>query len=209
MAEEFKPILEELVVTINNEAAVTIYSTLVGYYKNPPESNKRVRKGTPLGEIHQLGIEHKIESNYPGVVEFVLPDNKPVQYGEKILKIKVDRSFTRKILEAVSTIEDETSDDGEIPPGHFLLNAPFNCIFHITPNPSSPPYVVEGSAVEKNDVVCLLDCMKMYNEIRLEDIEGCSYVKARIVKIYRENHSEVSAGEGLILIGPILEELHG
>ena len=45
------------------------------------------------------------------------------------------------------------------------VKAPLLGIFHRAPSPSEPVYVEEGDAVKKGDVLCVIEAMKMMNEI--------------------------------------------
>ncbi len=45
------------------------------------------------------------------------------------------------------------------------VKAPLLGIFHRAPSPSEPPFVEEGDAVKKGDVLCVIEAMKMMNEI--------------------------------------------
>lgn len=45
------------------------------------------------------------------------------------------------------------------------IKAPLLGIFHRAPSPSEPVFVEEGDAVKKGDVLCVIEAMKMMNEI--------------------------------------------
>lgn len=46
------------------------------------------------------------------------------------------------------------------------INAPLSGVFYRAPAPSAPPFVEEGSMVKKGDVVCIIEAMKVLNEIK-------------------------------------------
>jgi acetyl-CoA carboxylase biotin carboxyl carrier protein len=48
------------------------------------------------------------------------------------------------------------------------IKAPMSGIFYRAPSPASPPYVREGSAVKEGQVICVIEAMKVFNEIKAE-----------------------------------------
>ncbi len=65
--------------------------------------------------------------------------------------------------------------------------------FYGAPSPDSPPYVKTGQEVKADDVVCILEAMKVFNEIKAE-LEG------KIVEVLVENGSPVEYGQKLFKI---------
>lgn len=53
-------------------------------------------------------------------------------------------------------------------PGGETIKAPMSGIFYRAPTPSSPPYVREGDAVKEGQVICVLEAMKVFNEIKAD-----------------------------------------
>lgn len=60
--------------------------------------------------------------------------------------------------------------DGPPPaaPGGKVVNSPMVGTFYRAPSPSSPPFVEVGSQVKAGDVVCIVEAMKMMNQIESE-----------------------------------------
>jgi len=48
------------------------------------------------------------------------------------------------------------------------IKAPMSGIFYRAPSPSSPPYVREGDTVKEGQVICVIEAMKVFNEIKAE-----------------------------------------
>ena len=65
--------------------------------------------------------------------------------------------------------------------------------FYRKPNPTSPVYKEVGDHVEKDDVVCIVEAMKVMNEIKAD----CS---GKIVKILVEDAKPVEFGQALFLV---------
>ena len=73
------------------------------------------------------------------------------------------------------------------------IKAPMSGIFYRAPSPSSPPYVREGDAVKQGQVICVLEAMKVFNELKAE--EDCV-----ILKVLSENGKPVEPNQDLFLI---------
>jgi acetyl-CoA carboxylase biotin carboxyl carrier protein len=84
----------------------------------------------------------------------------------------------------------------ELPEGednlHFVTS-PIVGTFYRAPNPDAPPYVQPGDRVRKGQVLCIVEAMKLMNEIE-SDVDGV------VVKIYPENAQPVEFGERLFAI---------
>lgn len=66
-------------------------------------------------------------------------------------------------------------------------------IFFRGSTPSAPPFVKEGARVEKGDVICLIEAMKVFNEVRAE-------FPCIIKKVLVENGRPVKQGDALFAI---------
>ena len=75
------------------------------------------------------------------------------------------------------------------------VTSPIVGIFHRSPAPGAPPFVEIGSAVRKGQVLCIVEAMKLMNEIE-SDTDGV------IARILVENGQPVEYGEALFLIEP-------
>jgi acetyl-CoA carboxylase biotin carboxyl carrier protein len=72
--------------------------------------------------------------------------------------------------------------------------APLTGVFYRSASPDAEPYVDVGDRVEIGDVVCILEAMKLFNEIQ-SDYAGT------VVRIVAENGELVSQGGDLFWIG--------
>ena len=75
------------------------------------------------------------------------------------------------------------------------VESPIVGTFYRAPAPGAKSYVEEGDMVKKNQVLCIVEAMKLMNEIE-SDFEG------RVVSILVENAQPVEYGEPLFLIEP-------
>ena len=72
----------------------------------------------------------------------------------------------------------------------FKITSPIVGTFYRSPDPEKEPYVKEGSRVTPETVVCIVEAMKLMNEIQAE-------TSGEIVKIYVENGQPVEYGQPL------------
>jgi acetyl-CoA carboxylase biotin carboxyl carrier protein len=80
---------------------------------------------------------------------------------------------------------------------HLLtVEAPMVGTFYRAPKPDAPPFVTEGDAVKEGQVLCIIEAMKLMNEIE-------SKLAGRIVKIVVENGQPVEFGQPLFLVEPL------
>ena len=77
--------------------------------------------------------------------------------------------------------------------GSHILNSPIVGTFYRAASPDAPPFVEIGSRVRKGQVLCIIEAMKLMNEIEC-DVDGV------IAEIYPQNAQAVEFGEPLFAI---------
>jgi acetyl-CoA carboxylase biotin carboxyl carrier protein len=75
------------------------------------------------------------------------------------------------------------------------IEAPMVGTFYRASSPTADPYVSEGDLVKEGQILCVIEAMKLMNEIE-------SKVAGRVVKIFVENAHPVEFGQSLFLIDP-------
>ncbi|HVP74017.1 MAG TPA: acetyl-CoA carboxylase biotin carboxyl carrier protein [Phycisphaerales bacterium] len=75
------------------------------------------------------------------------------------------------------------------------IESPMVGTFYAQANPDSPPFVSVGAAVAPDKTVCIIEAMKIFNEIKAE----CS---GTIVKVLVKNGEPVEFGQALFLVKP-------
>jgi acetyl-CoA carboxylase biotin carboxyl carrier protein len=81
------------------------------------------------------------------------------------------------------------------PAGTHILTSPIVGTFYRAASPSAPSFVEVGSRVKKGQVLCIIEAMKLMNEIEC-DVDGV------IAEIYPQNAQPVEFGEPLFAIAP-------
>jgi acetyl-CoA carboxylase biotin carboxyl carrier protein len=75
------------------------------------------------------------------------------------------------------------------------IKSPMIGTFYLTPNPDSPSFVSEGDSVKAGQTVCIIEAMKLFNEIDSE-------ISGKIVKILVANATPVEYDQPLFLVDP-------
>lgn len=87
----------------------------------------------------------------------------------------------------------DLDDEDEVPEGH-VLKSPMVGTFYRSPSPGSDSFVEIGQAVKEGDTLCIIEAMKLLNEI---EADAAGTIKAILV----ENGQPVEFGEPLFIIG--------
>ncbi len=73
------------------------------------------------------------------------------------------------------------------------VRAPIAGVFYRKPSPDLPPYVEVGDSVQKKQVLCLLETMKVFQKIK-------SPVNGKVVEIVAQNEQPVSDNDVLLVL---------
>lgn len=75
------------------------------------------------------------------------------------------------------------------------IKSPMVGTFYRSPSPDKPPFVKIGGLIEKGDVVCIVEAMKLFNEIESE-------ISGKIVKVLVDDAAPVEYDQTLFLVEP-------
>src|SRR5487761_235572 len=81
----------------------------------------------------------------------------------------------------------------ETPEGLHIIKSPIVGTFYGSPSPDAPPFVNLGDAVQVGQVLCIIEAMKLMNEIESE-------VAGEVVRLYVESGQPVEYGQSLFAI---------
>ncbi len=76
-----------------------------------------------------------------------------------------------------------------------IIKSPMIGTFYRAPSPDSPPFVDVGDTIEVGQIVCIVEAMKLMNEIK-------SDIKGRVVSVQVENGQPVEFGQPLFTLEP-------
>ena len=131
-------------------------------------------------DVTFFGIRYRVVKEAPGVEEGL-----PV--ATVTPKQTTDRSDIPEMSETATKEPDLTL-------GVKVLS-PMPGTFYRAPSPDDPPFVKEGDSVKKGDPLCIIEAMKIMNEIEAEDI-------GVIQKILVESGQAVEFNQPLFIIEP-------
>lgn len=127
----------------------------------------RIKRGEPQEIIH-----------YQASQQVAIPHNQPAQTVEA------------PAAGAAAIITAPAAEKGE------SVTSPIVGTFYRAPAPDAPPYVEVGQVVEKGQVLCIIEAMKLMNEIEAD-------FRCTILKICRDNAQPVEYGDVLFVVEPL------
>jgi len=99
-------------------------------------------------------------------------------------------------LEATGTAPATATPEPEEAEDLVIIESPIIGTFYRSPNPDADPYVNVGDTVRKGQVLCIIEAMKIMNEIEAE-------ASGTIVKIFPKNGEAVEYGQKLFALRPM------
>lgn len=128
-------------------------------------------------------------------IDIEFPDGTKISMKKEI-KTVINETIVQEVsnvkenvikTENVEAIESEKIEEGNI------VTSPMVGTFYMKPSPDSEPYVHVGKKVKKGDVLCIIEAMKLMNEIEAE-------VDGEIIEILAEDGKPVEYGKPLFRI---------
>lgn len=177
-----------------------------------PSSKKRMPRGQPTEGADQTGQARLLTAEHLRQVQDLitllrknnLTELEIEQEGFRVrLRYEVGvRSPTSSLTDTTmvapqgnQNIARESTPSEEDTSGLVTITSPIVGTFYRSPSPDADPYVEEGDYVKKGQVLCIVEAMKLMNEIESE-------TDGRIVKILAESTKPVEYGQPLFLIDP-------
>ena len=87
--------------------------------------------------------------------------------------------------------EDKVNEQENI----LCIKAPLVGTFYRSPKPEDPPFIVEGDSIKEGQVICIIEAMKIFNEIESE-------FSGKVEKILINDSTPVEYDQELILVDP-------
>ncbi len=119
---------------------------------------------------------------------------KPVQEEGTLHMVQsqeegADRVEEEKEFDTGGEKEEMTEEEG------VFVTSPIVGTFYRSPSPDDPPYVEVGDEVSEGDTVCIVEAMKVMNEVKAD-------AGGEIVKIHPEDGDPVEYGQKLLTLAP-------
>jgi len=131
-------------------------------------------------EIHEGEESVRISRNTPGVQAPFIMQAGPLP-------------MSAAPAAGASPVAEPASAEEDVPDGH-MVTSPMVGTFYEAPSPGARPFVEVGQQVKPGDTLCIIEAMKMLNQIEA-DVAGT--ITARLV----ENGQPVEFGQSLFVIG--------
>ena len=125
--------------------------------------------------------------------EYGLTEIEVEREGER-LRLRKEPAPGSGLHPAAPSVAAATAVRADAPP-LLTIEAPMVGTFYRSPAPDAQPFVREGDAVRKGQVVCIIEAMKLMNEIE-------SQVTGRVTKVLVENAQPVEYGQPLFVLEP-------
>nr|WP_306301178.1 acetyl-CoA carboxylase biotin carboxyl carrier protein [Thalassobacillus sp. C254] len=149
----------------------------------------RLRSAEKIKEkitIRKEGVQQTVSVPQAAVQTAPAPVPAPQPEQPKAEEPKQDQGSEKPKNEAASKHNDDSLKK---------ITSPMVGTFYEAPNPESDPYVKEGDKVSPDTVVCIVEAMKLMNELEAE-------VSGEIVEVLVENGELVEYGQPLFLVKP-------
>ncbi|MGK5087782.1 acetyl-CoA carboxylase biotin carboxyl carrier protein [Bdellovibrionota bacterium FG-2] len=162
-----------------------------GVSQNPPAGFEHIERYVALMRKHDLA---ELDWEFEGArvhLRFNSPEEKPSQRGLSLAALTPPLPLpsapqAHAVPEVVSKTPQLSSNQKQIV-------SPFVGTFYRAPSPGADPYVREGKMIKRGDVLCIIEAMKLMNEIEGE-------FSGKITSILVENGQPVEFGEPLFVL---------
>ena len=116
-------------------------------------------------------------------------------------KIRVKKNNTEitplkeKIPVEIENDKTKPIEEIEIETNHITIKSPMIGTLYRSPNPESEPYINEGDTIKVGQTICIIEAMKLFNEIESE-------FSGKVIKILVDDTSPVEFDQPLFIIDP-------
>ena len=139
-------------------------------------------------ELEREGVTLRLRKNSSAQWVANMPQMPPMTYAPPPAQPAPPAAGPSPAESAILTAANEDVDLA-------IVKSPIVGTFYRAAEPGAPPFVDTGQAVRKGQVLCIIEAMKLMNEINAE----CD---GELVKVYVENGQAVQYGERLFAIKP-------
>ena len=101
----------------------------------------------------------------------------------------------KKIPVKIENDEIKLTEESEIETNHITIKSPMIGTLYRSPNPESEPYINEGDTINVGQTICIIEAMKLFNEIESE-------FSGKVIKILVDDTSPVEFDQPLFIIDP-------
>ena len=130
-------------------------------------------------DLEKDGLKIRLKKSSTGVIEpVVLHETRPA-------------AATAQMIREAAEAKDALAAAAQLPKAN--IKSPMVGTFYAAPAPDAPPFVHAGQEIQVGQVVCVIEAMKLMNEIKSE-------VRGKVFKILVNNGDPVEFGQPLFLL---------
>jgi acetyl-CoA carboxylase biotin carboxyl carrier protein len=137
-------------------------------------------------EVEQAGVRVRIEGRPAVLPAAAAPESRP-EPPRSPAELAVAAAAAREAAAAAEAAEEEAD------PSSHIITSPIVGTFYRAPNPESEPFVNIGDRISKGQVLCIVEAMKLMNEIE-SDVDGV------LTRIHPSNGQPIEYGEKLFTV---------
>jgi hypothetical protein len=186
----------EATITEEADGSLVVQAPLVGIWSNLPSDGSIITSRGAIGQI-QVGSKRfriLIPFGKQGKVSSIAgagDHQVAVEWGQELLRLEP----LRVGAESSATDASETAEQRAL-----QYRSPTAGIFYGRPSPDAAPFVEVGATIEQGSPIGLVEVMKTFNQILLEDSSLPSRVT--VIRCLVVDGAEVQAGEPLFDLAP-------
>lgn len=160
-------------------------------YKQIQELIKTINKSS----ISELSIEEgtfkiTIKQDFSGQPQYVMAP-QPSHAPQQVMHYAPPAAETAAPAPAKSTPQPTESKSNEI-----IIKSPMIGTFYRSPSPDKPVFANVGDEIKKGQVLCIIEAMKLFNEIESE-------MNCRIIKVMADDTTPVEYDQPLFIVEPM------
>ena len=129
-----------------------------------------------------------IDIEFPDGIKISMKKDSNIQPVEVVEKVKVPTAQVNVNTQNQTTVQTEAEVEE-----YKTIKSPMVGTFYSKSSPSAKPYVEVGTQVKKGDIVCVIEAMKLMNEIESE-------VSGKVVQICVQDGQSVEYGQVLMYV---------
>ena len=141
------------------------------------------------------GPKIKLKKNNGVITEVVAPKKEDAVAAPVVEQAPVQETQSVQVQKAAEPVVEEKAAPVVADASLHKVTSPMVGTFYQAPSPDAAPYVKVGDKVGEETIVCIVEAMKLFNEIEAE-------IKGEIVEVLVKDGQLVEYGQPLFLVKP-------
>ena len=142
-------------------------------------------------------FEEKVKSIYEVMQQEKVEE---IKINSDDMKLHIRRKNYSRPVQKVAQVpvqqvqqEEKAGEPQQVVSGDSTIKSPITGVVYRSPSPTSPMFVKEGDVVETGKTLCIIEAMKVMNEVKATE-------RAKIVKVLVENGQPITSQQDLFVI---------